>query len=158
MFDQQIIAGDSTTVKKGTTILIVPVDAIIPDDVKMKIYEWSWEGIIEAFSTEELPLVLMVDANDEPLLTSLARYHEKAVKTLQGLPTNYPSHWQITFSALPKIMYQELILAGENSLAKGGSGVQPRKVPKPEMKPLDPKAHDKLSEIAADTWSSDNVD
>lgn len=158
MFDQQIIATGESKIKKGTTILVVPKDAIIPDDVKLKVFDWSWEGIIQAFSTEELPLILMVDANDEPLLSALARYHDKALKTLQGLPTNYPSHWQITFAPLPKITYQELILAGENSLANGGSGVQPQKLPKPEMKPLDPRTHEKLSEIAADTWAQDNVD
>lgn len=158
MFDQQIIAADESRVKKGTTILIVPQDAIIPDDVTLKVFDWVWEGIIQAFSTEELPLILMVDANDEPLLSALARYHDKALKTLQGLPTNYPSHWQITFSALPKITYQELTLAGENSVAKGGTGVQPQKIPKAEMKPVDPRTHEKLSEIAAETWASDNVD
>lgn len=159
MFDQQILKGsDEQNIKKGTTILIVPSGAIIPDEIKFKVYEWSWEGMIAAFSSDQLPLILMVDANDDQLVTSLARYHDKSLKTLQGLPTDYPSHWQITFSALPKVTFQEIMLAGENSKVEGGSGIEPKKLPKPDMKPLDPKAHDKLAELATNAWSDGDVD
>lgn len=157
MFDNQILTNGAEP-KKGSNLLLVPVEAIIPDDVTLQVFDWTWEGVVAAFSCENLPAILKVDANDDQVVTSLARFKELTLKTLQGLPTDYPSHWQITFSALPKLTYQELILAKDNSSANGGTGVQPEKRPKAEMKPLDPRTHNKLAEMAKEDWSNQDVD
>lgn len=156
MFDEQIISNGQDP-KKGSNILLVPRDAIIPDDITLPVHDWTWEGLVDVFSSEALPAILKTDSNDDQLILALARFREVTLKTLQGLPTNYPAHWQITFSSLPKLAYQELVLAKQNSGAHGGTGVQPEKLPKAEMKPLDPRLHSKLVEMAKDEWS-ENVD
>lgn len=157
MFDNQIIKTDIEPTK-GSTILLVPVDTTMPDDVKLPVFDWSWEGLVSIFSTDDLPAILRADANDDQLITALARFRELTLKTLQGLPTNYPAHWQITFSGLPKLTYQELILAKENSKVYDGNGIQPEKQPRVEMKPLDPSTHSKLAELARTEWAEGNVD
>lgn len=157
MFDEQIVTNGEEP-KKGTNILLVPRDAVIPDDITLPVFDWTWDGVTTVFKGEELPAILRADANDDQLVLALARFQEITLKTLQGLPTDYPSHWQITFSALPKLAYQELLLAKQNSKAHDGSGVQPEKIAKPEMKPLDPRLHNKLSKMAEEEWASDDVD
>lgn len=157
MFDQQIMSSKFEP-KKGSNILLVPEGATIPDDIKLPIFYWTWEDITEVFKGEELPAILRVDSNDDQLVTSLARFRDLTLKTLQGLPTDYPAHWQITFSAMPKISYQELLLAKDNSEAFDGNSIPPEKMAKPEMKPLDPRAHSKLADMAKDEWSNGDVD
>lgn len=153
--DAEVIPGSKDEVpKKGTSILIIPETAIVPDDVELAVFDWSWESIVQIIAEGNLPVILRADANSEIMLNKIAAFHELTLKTLQGLPGDYPSFWQITFSAYPKVSYQEMQLAKENSQARGGNGVQPNKLPKSEFKALDPKQHVKLSELSNANWES----
>lgn len=143
-----------TNESNPTVVLLVPPGVAAPQDFPFEIMERPDDdvalvgGAAKALTEPGVRVVALPGELVRPTV-ELARFLDVEIRALLGMEGDYPSYWMASTATLPPASVQEIQLAGGQTEAAGGSGVQADKAPTATMKPADEEAPQRRQ----DTWA-----